>query len=197
MESGLWCAPSCSTGGAYRDRHGRWRQDAMDVSASRRRRRGRMERKRTAKARGPGPPTLGSSLTAIIRQATEAIKPGTPGRARYTPLTPLRREGRTVSATCGDDSCAFYLCTRGCGCAKHPAFPAPSVLRGACKTDNSGKSCRENVDARHCERKRFDTRHGRARPGHPRLTALASRTGRPNSNCRQQSIESSRREANA
>jgi len=119
------------------------------------------------------------------------------GESALYALTPLRREGRTVSATCGDDSCAFYLCTRGCGCAKHPAFPAPSVLRGACKTDNSGKSCRENVDARHCERKRFDTRHGRARPGHPRLTALASQTGRPNSNCRQQSIESSRREANA
>src|SRR5689334_24832725 len=97
-----------------------------------------MERKRTAKACGPGPPTLGSSLPDINRQATEANKPGTPGRARDRPLTPLRREGRTVSATCGDDSCAFYLCTRGCGCAKHPAFPAPSVFRGACKMDDSG-----------------------------------------------------------
>jgi hypothetical protein len=24
------------------------------------------------------------------------------------------------------NACAFYQCTRGCGCAKHPAFPAPS-----------------------------------------------------------------------
>jgi hypothetical protein len=24
------------------------------------------------------------------------------------------------------NSCAFYLCTRGCGCVERPAFPAPS-----------------------------------------------------------------------
>jgi hypothetical protein len=24
------------------------------------------------------------------------------------------------------NACATYQCTRGCGCAKHPAFPAPS-----------------------------------------------------------------------
>src|SRR5690242_10485011 len=30
--------------------------------------------------------------------------------------------------TCGDLSlCAFIFRTQGCGCAKHPAFPAPSV----------------------------------------------------------------------
>src|SRR5690348_8771729 len=23
------------------------------------------------------------------------------------------------------NACAYYQCTRGCGCAKHPAFPAP------------------------------------------------------------------------
>src|SRR5690349_21296798 len=29
--------------------------------------------------------------------------------------------------TCGDSSlCAFIFRTQGCGCAKHPAFPAPS-----------------------------------------------------------------------
>src|SRR5690348_13061125 len=29
------------------------------------------------------------------------------------------------------NACAFYQCTRGCGCAKHPAFPAPSKISGA------------------------------------------------------------------
>jgi hypothetical protein len=26
------------------------------------------------------------------------------------------------------NACAFYQRTRGCGCAKHPAFPAPSIV---------------------------------------------------------------------
>jgi len=28
------------------------------------------------------------------------------------------------------NACAFYHCTRGCGRAERPAFPAPSELRG-------------------------------------------------------------------
>ncbi len=27
-------------------------------------------------------------------------------------------------------SCAFFICTRGCGCGKHPAFPAPLFFEG-------------------------------------------------------------------
>jgi hypothetical protein len=27
-------------------------------------------------------------------------------------------------------SYAFLLCVRGCGCGKHPAFPAPSSFEG-------------------------------------------------------------------
>ncbi len=37
---------------------------------------------RTAKSCGPDLPTLGSSLWVTNAQAMEAIKPGTPGRAR-------------------------------------------------------------------------------------------------------------------
>jgi len=37
---------------------------------------------RTAKSCGPDPPTLGPSLRVTSPQAMEAIKPGTPGRAR-------------------------------------------------------------------------------------------------------------------
>src|SRR5260370_29635519 len=42
--------------------------------------------------------------------------------------------------------CLVLFRTRGCGCIGHPAFPAPSVYRGAngsCK--NSGGSRRENA----------------------------------------------------
>ena len=52
-----------------------------------------------------------------------------PGRARHKPLKPLRRECRVFRGTCGEYSCAFYQCTRGCGCSGHPAFPAPSIGR--------------------------------------------------------------------
>ena len=30
-------------------------------------------------------------------------------------------------------SYAFFICMRGCGCGRHPAFPAPSVWRGQCR----------------------------------------------------------------
>src|ERR1700735_5495886 len=51
-----------------------------------------------------------------------------PGRARNKLLKPSRAgmpgdPGATVVTT----SCAFYLCTRDCGCNGHPAFPAPSL----------------------------------------------------------------------
>ena len=39
---------------------------------------------RTAKSCGPDPPTLGSSFAGDTREATAAIKPGTPGRARIS-----------------------------------------------------------------------------------------------------------------
>jgi hypothetical protein len=42
------------------------------------------------------------------------------------------------------NSCAFYFCARGCGRAKRPAFPAPS-LRG--NRQNSGESRRENAES--------------------------------------------------
>src|ERR1041384_3755885 len=55
-----------STRGAYRDRHGRWKRDAVDarvLSAWIARR--RKYSPRTAKARGPGPPMPGLSLEAM------------------------------------------------------------------------------------------------------------------------------------
>src|SRR5260370_5172023 len=65
--------------------------------------------------------------------------------------------------------CFVLFRTRGCGCIGHPAFPAPSVYRGAngsCKTSGASRRglaelyvkfeprhCEERSDAnRHCER---------------------------------------------
>src|SRR5207245_3845698 len=53
-----------------------------------------------------------------------------PGRARYKPLKPLRREGRVISATPVVTTLCFLPMHRGRGCGEHPAFPAPSVFRG-------------------------------------------------------------------
>jgi hypothetical protein len=52
-----------SAGGAYRDRHGRWKRDAMDGLA-----RETSALGRTAKPRGPDSPTLESSF---VRRFTE------------------------------------------------------------------------------------------------------------------------------
>jgi len=51
-------------------------------------------------------------------------KARSPGRARRKPLKPLRRECRRCRANlwwlC---SCAFFICTRGCGRAGAPGIP--------------------------------------------------------------------------
>jgi len=65
-----------STGGAYRDRHGRRKRDAVDAGMLSALARRRKHPWRTAKACGPDLPTLGSSLRATSPQATVATKPG-------------------------------------------------------------------------------------------------------------------------
>src|ERR1700752_1248566 len=64
------------------------------------------------------------------RRATEANKPGTPRRARDKLYKHRAGNAGMFGEPAVTNSCAFYPCTRGCGCAKHPAFPAPSILRG-------------------------------------------------------------------
>jgi len=116
--------PSCPSRGAYRDRHGRgvgcggrrrccWREHELCGRPSRvvltpRRRRqvcGAIRRRRWQES-----PIAGEST----KEAVKTIACGNAGLFRWT---------------CGDYSCAFYLCTRGCGCIVRPAFPAPSVGR--------------------------------------------------------------------
>jgi hypothetical protein len=55
-ESAVSSARPVSTRGALRDRHGRWKRDAMDAAVCE-----TSTPTRTAKSRGPDLPTLGSS----------------------------------------------------------------------------------------------------------------------------------------
>ena len=111
--------------GALRDRHKcwrgmrwtRWHQLTSDVRRGRRNRVVLMPR-RWHQALGDDP------------RATEAIKPGTPGRSRIS-RKPSRRECRLLRLPC-------FACVRKCtffarkarGCSLHPAFPAPFGFGG-------------------------------------------------------------------
>jgi hypothetical protein len=71
-----------------------------------------------------------------------------PGRARNKPLKPLRAGmPGDLGWTCGDYARVlhFIICTRGCGCGGHPAFPTPSL--GETVQHHSGASRREIADA--------------------------------------------------
>src|SRR5689334_18975921 len=99
-----------------------------------------------AKSRGPDLPTLGSSSWTIPR-ATEAIKPGTPRRARISRKTIVQgmpdRFGVPV-VTCLR---AFFIARKAAGAFVAPAFPAPSFPKGATTMQSSGISCRENAES--------------------------------------------------
>jgi len=86
-----------------------------------------------AKACGPGLPTLRPSSREMILRATGARKPGSWGERAINVKTiaqgmPDGSAGPVVSAA------SFSFCWRAMGCGQHPAFPAPSCLRGS-KTD--------------------------------------------------------------
>ena len=101
----------------------------------------RTARRRTAKACGPDASVVGVKSRGGFESPTGRTTPysrgdgvkqaRSPGRARYRPLKPLRRESRIASAgpVC---SCACFfaqVCTRDRGCSAHPAFPAPSFFQ--------------------------------------------------------------------
>src|SRR5712672_2069418 len=104
--------------------------------------------KRTAKSCRSDAPMLASSLREGA-QATVSNKPGHRGEREVSRKTIAQGRPGLLRCTCGDY--ARVLClfrTRGYGCIGHPAFPAPSVLRGAngfCKT--SGASRREIAES--------------------------------------------------
>jgi hypothetical protein len=112
-------------------------QGGISVSDSRARRRTVLLR--TVKSCGPDASKVGVKLVEVLR-----TRPG--GQSLNPPMTvpkkPDRRGEHEISrktiacgnagrSRCdrGDYSCAFYPCTRGCGCIGHPAFPTPSFGR--------------------------------------------------------------------
>src|SRR5258707_5822094 len=93
--------------------------------------------KRTAKSCRSDAPMLASSLREGA-QATVSNKPGHRGEREVSRKTIAQGRPGLLRCTCGDYARVLYLFrTRGRGCIGHPAFPAPSVYRGAngsCKT---------------------------------------------------------------
>ena len=96
---------------------------------------------RTAKACGPVPPTLGSSLfemrfrpcgrNAEIERATEARKPGLRGE-RAISRKPLRREGRSCRLPCTVLWAFSFQPTRPAGAASaRSSLRPPALPRGA------------------------------------------------------------------
>jgi len=137
--------------GALRDRHECWKRDAMDafVSSDVRhdadgqgvwawRPSGRCQAYASDDV-GPSGPTRRNVKVTVTQ------KPVSPGRARYRPLTPLRRECRCFGFACGDYTCVLLtIAHKAAGAVKHPAFPAPSVFEGdICKT--RARARRENA----------------------------------------------------
>ena len=86
----------------------------------------RLTRARTAKPCGPGAPKQALRSRGYLSRTTVATKRWSPGRARNTPLKPLRREGRVFSAEPVVLPRAF-CCTRTMGASRYPVFPAPSL----------------------------------------------------------------------
>src|ERR1700758_3599303 len=114
--------------------------------------RGRRHSLRTAKACRPGALAAGAKFAEDDPQATVTQKPVSPGRARYRPLTPSRRECRCFGFICGDYTCALStIAHKAAGAAKHPAFPAPSHSIEVRLVQSSGIPCRGNAGVCHCE----------------------------------------------
>jgi hypothetical protein len=80
-----------------------------------------------------------------IRSATVTKRNSSPGRARRKPLKPLRGESRVISGVLVVTTVCLLPMHTGCGCFGHPAFPAPSVIRGTKFLQTSGSWRRENA----------------------------------------------------
>jgi hypothetical protein len=130
------------TQGALRDRHERWVREAMDAAGVER----RATPARTAKACGPGAPTLASSFAGSSCEATVAKEPGHRGEHEISCKPPRRECRKCFGEPVVTNSCGFLFPTRGCGCAKHPAFPAPSDLRGTSTLQSPGELRRGSAE---------------------------------------------------
>src|SRR5882757_3696268 len=115
---------------------------------------------RTAKSRGPGAPTLALNLRK--RTAGDGGKKArSPGRSRISRNTIV--QGMPVDAVYPWLlTPVLFFCTGGHGCNAHPAFPAPSAVRGRKIEDQARVKHAARSRCRGCERSRrgglFDSR---------------------------------------
>ena len=132
----------CPPRGAYRDRHGRWARDAMDVNRralSFARTSGVL---RTAKSYGPDAPTLASSLRQHP-QATVAKKPGHRGECEVSRKTIA--QGRPVDPVEPVALPPCFFCTGPTGAIGTRLSLRPLLWRVAKVTQSSDGSRRENA----------------------------------------------------
>ncbi len=91
---------------------------------------------RTVKSCGSDAPIVG--VKPVRRSAGDGVKKrGHRGEREVSRKTIARGMPGCSGVTVVTNSYAFLFCMRGCGCIARPAFPAPSVYRGAnnsCKT---------------------------------------------------------------
>src|SRR5665213_2770226 len=126
-----------------------------------------------------------------ITRATVARKPVT-GESTKETVKPLRREGRTASAepvcSCAFSSSAFAHEIAGAACTRSSLRPHYFGRKNFAKLGRSVP--------RECGCTSNHGRHGRACPGHPRLTSRSYQRGRPNPGLLQRWFELSTRAAN-
>jgi hypothetical protein len=119
-------------------------RDAVDADATRDERRNRGRRSRVVLAPRRWRYVLAGSNSC---ESNGGKRARSPGRARYKPLKPLRREGRMIRHHLWRLPCAYYQCTRAAGARWHPVFPAPSVFRGTTFKHSPGALRREIAGA--------------------------------------------------
>jgi hypothetical protein len=138
-----------SSRGAYRDRHGRRKRDAVGVRELQREQlRRRTTPLRTVKSRGPDTPTLVSHLRRHLwcRAGNGGQKARSTGENAKQPLKPSRREGRDISAEPVVLPRAFFLHADH-GSGELPAFPAPSRYQGGQAHASLGRIAPRDRDA--------------------------------------------------
>jgi hypothetical protein len=89
---------------------------------------------RTAKACGPGTPGLVLRSRVPSPRTTVTKRSWTPGRARHKRSN--HRAGNvdvSASPVVTTLVCFLHFAHKAAGAAKHPAFPAPSFSKGACR----------------------------------------------------------------
>jgi hypothetical protein len=84
---------------------------------------------RTAKSCGPDAPTLASSFVEVTPRGDGGKRARSPGRARRTPLKPLRREGRTDPPTPVVTTVCYFF-AHGPRVQRAPGLPCALLFSG-------------------------------------------------------------------